>query len=176
MITVRELSARWKGHDEYLSDGGARNGGRLVARKRRRHTAFLFRYFDDSGRKRWLPLGQYDEKGIKGLSLPQAREAAAKYSGLYVSGIRNLHQYVREQLAKDEAARKVEDEAAPLAAEEALDERGYYAAGVRTAARLLIDVASRAFVSAALPSEVSCLPDVKTNSSNARCSCRPSQL
>ena len=79
---------------QYLSDGGARNGGRLVARKRRRHTAFLFRYFDDSGRKRWFPLGQYDEKGTRGLSLTQAREAAAKYSAVYVSGIRNLHQYV----------------------------------------------------------------------------------
>jgi hypothetical protein len=120
MITVRELSAKWKGHDEYVSDGGARNVGRLVARKRRRHTAFLFRYFDDSGRKRWLPLGQYDEKGSRGLSLPQAREAAAKYSAVYVSGVRNLHQYFRDQLAKVEAARGVEGEAARLAAEEAL--------------------------------------------------------
>jgi hypothetical protein len=122
MMTVKELNTKWCGHDEYLSDGGARNEGRLMARKRPGSTSFLYRYFNDAKKRCWLPLGRYDEKGIRGLSLPQAREAAAKFSALYVSGIHDLHGYVRDQRAKEETARKADEEARRRARESA--ERG----------------------------------------------------
>jgi hypothetical protein len=50
MITTLGLKAPWRGKKRWLSDGGSRNGGRLVARVSRNDADFLFQYFDDAGR------------------------------------------------------------------------------------------------------------------------------
>ncbi len=69
-LTTNTLRAAWRGKDQWLSDGGARGGGRLVARLTRDGVALLFQYFAHDGRKRFLPLGPYDASGARGLSLP----------------------------------------------------------------------------------------------------------
>jgi integrase len=115
MITIIGLKAPWRGKKRWLSDGGSRNGGRLVARVSRNATDFLFQYFDDAGRKRFLPIGPFDAAGERGLTLPTARDRAAELSALYLSGVHELHGHF-ERLRTEEkqaraAAQKAEDDA-----------------------------------------------------------------
>src|SRR6185437_14485951 len=96
-LTVNGLRAKWPGKDRWLSDGGARGAGRLVARIRRNGTFFYFIYFSADGEKRPLPLGPFDVDGQRGLSLAAARERADELSRLYRGGITDLHAHVEEQ-------------------------------------------------------------------------------
>jgi integrase len=121
-LTVNGLRARWSGKDLWRSDGGARGGGRLVARIMQDGVAFYFQYFvPGQGKevKRSLPLGEYDESGRRGLSLMQARDRAAKLAQLYRDGTTNLHAHFERQRETEERIRKAEEEAARRAVEEA---------------------------------------------------------
>jgi hypothetical protein len=81
----------------------------LVARITKDGVAFLFQYFvrdGDKDRKRYLPLGPFDQDGARGLSLPVARDKAAELSRLYRSGTSNLHAHVEKQRAIQEEAHR----------------------------------------------------------------------
>ncbi|MGH7107392.1 MAG: hypothetical protein ACREFT_12890, partial [Acetobacteraceae bacterium] len=72
-LTTTALRGHWPGKDRWLSDGGGRGSGRLVARLSRDGVLLYFQYVHDS-RKRQLPLGAYDEAGRRGLTLLAARD------------------------------------------------------------------------------------------------------
>src|SRR5437879_3928882 len=118
-ITTNGLRVAWRGKDRWLSDGGARGAGRLVARITREGVAFLYQYFGPGGRKRFFPLGPYDAQGVRGLSLPRARDRTAELAVLYRGGIIDLHAHFERQRAEEERARKAEQDAARRAQEEA---------------------------------------------------------
>ncbi|MGH8291552.1 MAG: tyrosine-type recombinase/integrase [Steroidobacteraceae bacterium] len=118
-LTTNALRASWPGKDRWLSDGGPRGAGRLVARITREDVAFYYQYFAAGGRKRFLVLGCYDTQGVRGLSLPKARDRAAELSALYRSGATDLHAHFERERAAEERARRAEDEAARRAQEEA---------------------------------------------------------
>ena len=109
MITAKALRVRPKGSaDKWISDGNARGGGTLRARLGAGGIAWYFCY-DHEGQKRKLPLGSYDDSGLRGPSLAQARERAGALSKLYRSGITDLHEHLeREREAADRARRASE--------------------------------------------------------------------
>lgn len=110
-ITTNALRTKWRGKDQWISDGGARGGGRLVARVTRDGVAMLFQYFAPDGRKRFLPLGPYHPEGTRGLSLPAARDRAADLSALYRSGTTDLHGHFDRERETEERLRKAAEEA-----------------------------------------------------------------
>jgi integrase len=119
MITANQLRAKWNGRDRWLSDGGARNMGRLVARLRREGVTFVYQYFGPEGAKKLFLLGSYDPEGVRGLSLPLARDRAAELTALYRTGVLDLHGHFERQRADQERARKSHEEAQQRAQEEA---------------------------------------------------------
>jgi integrase len=118
-ITTTSLRGKWQGRDRWLSDGGSRGNGRLVARIARDEVHMYFRYSVGDGKTKLFPLGPYDERGERGLSLVAARNKAADLAALYRDGATDLHGHFERQRAKDEIARQAEAEAARQAAEEA---------------------------------------------------------
>jgi integrase len=118
-LTTNGLRAAWRGKDQWISDGGARGGGRLVARVTRDGVALLFQYFAPDGRKRFFPLGPYDANGTRGLSLPKARDRAAELSSLYRSGTMDLHGHFQREHEAQERVRKAAEDAARRAQEAA---------------------------------------------------------
>jgi integrase len=81
-----------------------------------------FQYFlpGEAERKRFLPIGPYDQSGARGVSLPKARDRAAELSALYRSGITNLHEHFERERKADEMARLAAEEAARREREAAL--------------------------------------------------------
>jgi hypothetical protein len=102
LITANQLRTKWNGRDRWISDGGARNTGRLVARLRREGVTFDYQYFGPEGAKRLLLIGSYDLEGVRGLSLPEARDRAAELTALYRSGVLDLHGHFERQRADQE--------------------------------------------------------------------------
>lgn len=86
-----------------------RGAGRLRLRVTPKgNGTFFFRYSPSKGKEDVLPLGIYDPKGVKGLSLAQATAKAADYSKLYQAGTLNLREHFEEverikQQQKDDA-------------------------------------------------------------------------
>jgi integrase len=122
MLTTTALRTKWHDRDRWLSDGGQRGGGRLVARVAKDGVAFLFQYFvreGDKERKRYLPLGPFDQDGVRGLSLPVARDKAAEFSRIYRSGITDLHAHCAQQRVLQEQATRETEEKARRAVESA---------------------------------------------------------
>jgi integrase len=122
MITTNGLRAPWRGKNRTKSDRGPRGGGTLIAKTTRDGVRFLFQYFipgDGGEHKRFLPLGPYDESGVRGLSLPKARDKAAELSALYRSGVTDLHGHFQRQRDSEERARKAAEEAERRAREAA---------------------------------------------------------
>jgi integrase len=118
-ITTNSLRAPWRGKDRWISDGGARGGGRLVARVTRDGAQMLFQYFGPDGRKRFFPLGPYDGNGTRGLSLPKARDRAAELSALYRGGTMDLHGHFQRERDAEERDRKAAEDATRQAQEAA---------------------------------------------------------
>lgn len=100
---------KWRGKDRWLSDGGSRGAGRLVAkvgavnpegeRKPQTRITFYFSYFNGEGTRRFYRLADYPE-----MSLRDARGKAGELSALYQGGTHDLHGYF-------EAARQAEAKA-----------------------------------------------------------------
>ena len=113
---------------KWLSDPGAKGAGRFMARLNSGGGCqFYFRYTNSSGKREFLPLGVYDARGAKGLTLKQARKQAGDYSRLYQSGIKDLIEHLAAlrgaETAQIEAARAAaEAETASLAAKHAAAE------------------------------------------------------
>jgi hypothetical protein len=61
---------------------------------------------DPRGTKRLFLLGSYDPEGVRGLSLPVARDRAAELTALYRTGTLDLHGHFERQRADQERARK----------------------------------------------------------------------
>jgi hypothetical protein len=93
--------------------------GRLVARLRREGVTFVYQYFGPERAKKLFLLGSYDPEGVRGLSLPVARDRAAVLTALYRTGVLDLHAHFERQRADQERARKSQEEAQQRAQEEA---------------------------------------------------------
>jgi integrase len=120
-ITTTWLRAAWTGKDKWKSDGAARGAGQLVARRRRNGVLLYFRYTPEPGAEReaGVALGPYDEKGLHGLTLAQAREKASELARNYRAGKTDLHAHIQEKLRAAEREKAQVAAAAARAAEEA---------------------------------------------------------
>lgn len=118
-ITTTALRARGQGTQRWLSDGGSRGAGRLAARIKGGGVYLYFQYSCGSECRR-MPLGPYDESGVNGLSLIQARDRAAELSALYRSGVTDLHAHLERERQAAETARQAAEEAARREQEAAL--------------------------------------------------------
>jgi integrase len=119
-ITDKQMNAK-ADKAAWLIEDAARGCGRFMARIRPSgERLFYFRYTDAIGKRVFLPIGSYDQSGINGLTLKEARTKAGEWSRLYQSGTRNL----REHLESEETARIAtrDDELAKLTAEKAAAE------------------------------------------------------
>jgi integrase len=112
-ITNAALGGKWRGEDGWLTDGGTRGAGRLVARLRGDDGwHFFFQYFDKDDKRRLLLIGPYDTTGRRGRTLQGARDRAAELSALYRGGVTDLHEYFERRREAQERAHKAEQEAA----------------------------------------------------------------
>ena len=110
-ITTKGLMVKWHGKDRWLSDGGQRGSGRLVARIGEGGATFYFQYFDGQSKK-LLPIGPYESNGKAGWSLQGAIDRANELSKLYRDGTRDLHEHFeRERAAAQRERKRIEDEA-----------------------------------------------------------------
>jgi integrase len=111
-MTTKALEAKWRGADRWLTDGGSRGAGRLVAKIAQNGATFYFQYFDAEKRKRFLPIGPHDARGERGKTLQQARDRAHDYSEFYRGGVVDLHAHFEREREAEERARRVAQEAA----------------------------------------------------------------
>ena len=107
-LTDRSLRRKWAGKDEWLSDGGSRGAGRLLAKLSSGGVTFYFQYYI-SERRRFLLIGPYDSKGDDGKTLLQARDKAHEWSLLLRSGVSDLHDF---QADKERQRLRLRDEVA----------------------------------------------------------------
>jgi integrase len=121
MITTNELRAKWRGKDKWLADEAPRGAGKLLARIEPGAVLLYFQYFD-KGKKKLLALGEYDEGGVRGLSLIQARDRSGELSKLYRGGVTDLHGHLEREREVAERLR-IKADAAERQAEE-LSKRG----------------------------------------------------
>ncbi|MGV8691134.1 Arm DNA-binding domain-containing protein, partial [Pseudomonas aeruginosa] len=106
-ITDKQMNAK-PAKPTWLIEDAPRGCGRFMARLRpngERH--FYFRYTNSNSERVFLPLGIYDQAGVDGLTLKEARLKAGELSRLYQSGIRDL----REHIQAEEDARASANEA-----------------------------------------------------------------
>jgi integrase len=126
-VTLR--NRKWKGADEWISDGGSRGAGRLVVKISAKNVAFYYAYFDSERRRRFYPIGPHDSSGSRGKTLQQARDEAARLSARYRSGTLDLHEHFAHERRAEadakrtaaEAAKRAEDEARRSTLKELLD-------------------------------------------------------
>lgn len=118
-ITNAALGTRWRGADRWLSDGGSRGAGRLVAKMSEAGPMLYFAYFDPDNRRRFLQIGPYDSSGKRGVTLQAARDRAAALSSLYRSGVVNLHEHFERQRDAEERAHRAARETARRALQDA---------------------------------------------------------
>lgn len=114
-ITAKALEAQRRGTKGWLTDGGSRGAGRLIAKDAK----FYFSYFNVERTRRFLPIGPYDDKGARGLTLQQARDKAAQLSMLYRSGVQDLHGHFERVREAEERAQAAEEAARKRSEEEA---------------------------------------------------------
>ncbi len=95
-LTDRTLRKKWAGKDEWLTDGGSRGAGRLIAKLTAAGITFYYQYFIE-GRRRFLAIGSYDPKGERGKTLLEARDQAHEWSVLMRSGVIDLHGFYEDQ-------------------------------------------------------------------------------
>lgn len=117
-LTTKQLQALKPG--DWASDGGARGAGTLVFRRTASGERLAyFRYTLPNGKRDTLPIGNYDEQGVSGLSLTEARKKAGELSKLYKGGTKDLRTHFSSlEEAKEEAekAATAANAAAALAA------------------------------------------------------------
>jgi hypothetical protein len=104
-ITTNQLRAKWSGKDRWLSDGGSRGAGRLVARLTRTGAHFFFQYFAPQGGKRLFPLGPFDAERRVGLRLVDARARSAELAALYRAGTTDIHAHFAQRQRESECER-----------------------------------------------------------------------
>lgn len=95
-MTVRALATLALG--QWLTEPGNRNEGALRAKGGPHGARLYFRYKDSQGHYDDLPIGTFDEKGRRGLTLEQSREHVRLLRNRYLSGDRDL----RAAIERDE--------------------------------------------------------------------------
>lgn len=129
MLAVKELQAIKIG--EWATDGpaGPGKGSGVVAFRRVSSGALLayFRYTRNDGSRGAYPIGQMAERGRAGLSLAEARNKAGELAQLYLSGVKDINIYFKEEERKakeaEEAEQKVLEAAKKAAEREALERK-----------------------------------------------------
>lgn len=108
-LTTKQLQALKPG--EWGSDGSARGAGALLFRRlASKKILAYFRFTLPDGKRDTLTLGDYDEKGLSGMSLAEIRAKAGELSKLYQSGIRDLRAHFdAERLAKEAVQQALRD-------------------------------------------------------------------
>lgn len=119
LADVALRKGKWKGADEWISDGGSRGAGRLVAKISASGVAFYYAYFDSKRRRRFYPIGPYDSSGVRGTSLQGARDEVARLSARYRAGTLDLHEHFAHERRAEAQAKQVAAEAAKRAEDEA---------------------------------------------------------
>lgn len=94
-LTVKGLAALKPGR--WASDGGARGGGVLAARRAGAAVLFYFRYVRPDGTRDKLPMGAWDAAGETGLSLDDARSRAGVLSRRYRANERDLRAVLEQE-------------------------------------------------------------------------------
>ncbi|MBH1833093.1 integrase family protein [Stenotrophomonas maltophilia] len=98
-LTHRELTTSTIG--AWLSDGGARGAGTLLARRTATTTLFYFRYVDGSGKRDTLPIGD-----LASMTLAQARQRALELSARYRAGERDIRSILDHEQAQNRRQRQ----------------------------------------------------------------------
>ena len=136
-ITDKQMSAK-PAKPIWLIEDAPRGCGRFMARLRpngERH--FYFRYTNSKSERVFLPLGVYDQAGVDGLTLKEARLKAGELSRLYQSGIRDLREYI--QTEEDARASANEAEQRRITAERAALEEAQARRAARKTVQDLFD-------------------------------------
>ncbi len=115
-LTHLAMQKKVTGKDLWITDDGPKGEGRLVARLTAAGKKLLyFRYTAPDGRRVKIKLGDYDEKGMRGLSLPQARDEVAELRRQYKTAGKDLRGHIEAQQAVEQE--RLALEAARLRAE-----------------------------------------------------------
>lgn len=114
-MTVRGLAALQPGR--WLTDAGHRNEGTLRAKGGPNGARFYFRHRNSAGKREDLPIGSFDESGIQGLTLEQARKRCKELRDRYMAGEHDLRDALDADRRARERQRAAED--AVIAAENA---------------------------------------------------------
>lgn len=116
-LTARELEAPWDGKDRWLSDGGSRGAGRLVAKLSQAGITWYFAYTGTAGNRRFWPIGPYHSKDAREgtFTLKRARDEAARLSSLHREIGRDLHDHDADVRDAEDVARREAAKAAQLA-------------------------------------------------------------
>jgi len=121
-ITAAALRGKWRGVDRWLSDGGSRGAGRLVAKIAQGGATFYYAYFDSAGKRRFLQIGPFDSGNKRGVTLQAARDRAGELAAMYRNGTQDLHLHFERQREAEERAHRAAEEARRRAVE--LAQRG----------------------------------------------------
>lgn len=93
-ITDKSMQAKPTEVDQWLHERFERGAGVFAARiTTAGERIFYFRYTDSAGRRPYLKLGVYHQRGVGGLSVEQARSLARERSDLYRQGVVDLHSH-----------------------------------------------------------------------------------
>jgi hypothetical protein len=104
-ITVRVLATLKPG--DWLTEAGNRNEGALRAKGGPNGARLYYRYRDSAGRYDDLPIGTFDEKGKRGLTLELARKRVGELRTRYLSGERDLRAVLGAEQREAERLREV---------------------------------------------------------------------
>lgn len=107
---------RWKDADQWLSDGGSRGTGRLLAKLSKEGIKFYYQYFNSDKQRRFLSIGKYDAKGERGITLKQARDQVSKLAARANAGETDFHERIEAERQAEALARRAAKEAAERAA------------------------------------------------------------
>lgn len=123
VITDKQIQAKPEAKDIWLIEDGPRGAGRFVARiTPSGERCFYYRYTDSKGERVRLPVGSFDPNGAPGLTLKQARTKADEFAAIYLSGRRDLREYLAQQQGDARAAEeRSRQEAAQAAASAELE-------------------------------------------------------
>lgn len=110
LITVEGLASLGAG--EWLSDSGNRNEGALRAKGSQNGARFYYRYRNGAGHYDDLPLGSYDARGVRGMTLKDARERVRLLRDRYLSGARDLRAVIDAESREAERERAAAQKAA----------------------------------------------------------------
>jgi integrase len=137
-ITALAMQASPTQADQWLHQPFSRGAGVFVGRiTPKGERLFYFRYTGSSGRRHYLPIGDFHPKGQSGgLTVAQAFQRATELSGLYLSGVRDLHEHFEAQAAAEAAALEARRLAAEAEARRLEEEAR--AAELATARRLTV--------------------------------------